>query len=228
MKLSKETISILKNFSKVNNTFVVRTGSFIASRSPQGDVIAYTDVEEHFPVDCCIYDLGEFLASINIFNDDVELHFTDKKVTIQSADSKIIYRLANKVIFDDLVDGLPEHKPKRVLQTGYRFHLSKDDINRIYKSSSLFNLPVASFSPTGIELRGDGVNSSMNTFSIDRTPEILGDVNQRCDINISSVDLIRADYHVQVFTDRSAVVFTSIPVKENDVEVTYIIMFRNE
>ena len=51
VKLTKNTQSILKNFSTLNSNILINEGNIIKTMSPQKNVMAQAVVEESFPVD---------------------------------------------------------------------------------------------------------------------------------------------------------------------------------
>ncbi len=83
MKISSQTLSILKNFSSINGNILVRAGSTLSTISPQKNILASAVVSENFPTTFAIYDLGQFLGAVSLF-EDPDFDFTDKFVTISS------------------------------------------------------------------------------------------------------------------------------------------------
>ena len=67
MKLSNETVTVLKNFSTINQNLVIKAGSKISTMSAMKNIVASADVKEDFPQDFAIYDLNEFLAALSLF-----------------------------------------------------------------------------------------------------------------------------------------------------------------
>ena len=69
MQISKETISLLSNFSEINTSIVIKTGNELKTISDMKNILARTTVKEDFPLQFAIYDLPEFLnlASSSIF-----------------------------------------------------------------------------------------------------------------------------------------------------------------
>ena len=65
MKLSEHTISVLKNFSMINPSVLFKPGQVIQTVSPQKTVMAKAVVEENFPVEGAVYDLGRFLGVLS-------------------------------------------------------------------------------------------------------------------------------------------------------------------
>ena len=81
MILSKETIAILKNYSTNNQNIVFHPGNKISTISTEGNLVAYAEIKEEFPVKFGIYDLSEFLGLISLF-ENPDLEFSDKYVII--------------------------------------------------------------------------------------------------------------------------------------------------
>ena len=67
VRLSKQTIGFLKNFSQINKSIFIERGGFIDTISVNKNIIAYTDIKEFIPVDMAIYDLPLFLGAISLF-----------------------------------------------------------------------------------------------------------------------------------------------------------------
>ena len=53
MKLSNETVSVLKNFSTINQNLVIKSGNKIATMSAMKNIVAKAEVLEEFPQDIC-------------------------------------------------------------------------------------------------------------------------------------------------------------------------------
>ena len=81
MNLSNETVSVLKNFSTINQNLVIKSGNSISTISAQKNIIAKATVKETFPQDFAIYDLNEFLAVLSLF-EKPDLEFRDDFVVI--------------------------------------------------------------------------------------------------------------------------------------------------
>ena len=97
MKISKETVSILKTLANVNTNILLTPGSKLATISPQKNIVAEITVAESFPEEFGIYDLNEFLGVLSLFS-DAELEFTDKQVTLSEGRSSIKYFAADASI----------------------------------------------------------------------------------------------------------------------------------
>jgi hypothetical protein len=77
MKLSPETIEILKNFSNINNAIIISPGNVIKTINPERNVFAKATVQETFPTDIPIYELRQFLNIFSLHR-DAEVDFTNE------------------------------------------------------------------------------------------------------------------------------------------------------
>ena len=61
MKLSDKTISVLKNFSSINQSILFKEGRKLRTISVMKNILAEATVTEEFMKDFGIYDLNQFL-----------------------------------------------------------------------------------------------------------------------------------------------------------------------
>ena len=81
MKLSSNTISVLKNYASINQNLVIKEGKEITTMSAMKNIVARAEVEEEFPQEVAIYDLNEFLSALSLFKNP-NLEFQDTYVNI--------------------------------------------------------------------------------------------------------------------------------------------------
>ena len=91
MKLSENTLSILRNFSDINQNIVFKPGKEIATMSTMKTIMAKATVEDNFEKEFGIYDLPEFLRSFDKFkkpvinfNGSANLKITDEQSTLET------------------------------------------------------------------------------------------------------------------------------------------------
>lgn len=91
MNLSKDTLSLIKNFSGINGSLLLQPGNKLSTISEGRNIMAEAIVPEDFPLTFGIYDVGEFLSAISLFtNPDIE--FNEHYATIADSNlSKIKY-----------------------------------------------------------------------------------------------------------------------------------------
>mgnify|MGYP003123639137 FL=1 len=91
MKMSKDTLSVLKNFSQINSNLLVKPGNRITTVSPAKNIVCEANVSEHFNVQFGIFDLSKFLGTVSLF-EDAEFVFGEKSMQIHSdSGAKISY-----------------------------------------------------------------------------------------------------------------------------------------
>ena len=87
MKLSNETVTVLKNFSTINQNLVINPGKNISTMSAMKNIVAKATVTEDFSQAFAIYDLNEFLASLSLF-ENPDLDFKEDFVVMTETGSK--------------------------------------------------------------------------------------------------------------------------------------------
>ena len=94
--MSRATIELLKNFSTINGSILVKAGSKLETISASKNILASADVGELFETDFGIYDLNEFLnvATSEAFN-DAEFEFQEKSVVLKNGRSRCRYYYAD-------------------------------------------------------------------------------------------------------------------------------------
>ena len=68
MKLSDSTLSLLKNFSTINQSILFKQGTKLRTISVMKNILAEATVSEELPKDFGIYDLGQFLNGLSLHN----------------------------------------------------------------------------------------------------------------------------------------------------------------
>ncbi len=154
MKLSNETLVILKNFSNINPGILFKKGSVLSTISSQKSILAEAKIKESFPQDFGIYDLNNFLSVLSLFKDGAELQFDDKHVIIQGMGgrSKIKYRITDPM----LLVVAPDKRPK-LPSVDVEFTLSINDFNWMLKTAQVLSSP-------NIAVESDGENANLITF----------------------------------------------------------------
>ena len=82
MKLSSNTISVLKNYASINQNLVIKEGKEITTMSAMKNIVARAEVEEEFSQEVAIYDLTDFLSCLSLFkNPNLEFDSTFMTIT---------------------------------------------------------------------------------------------------------------------------------------------------
>ena len=164
MKLSTETLTVLKNFSSINQNLEFKQGNKLTTISPSKSVLAQAILKDELPQSFCVYDLNQFLLVHSMFKGDVELEFDASNVTFKGGRSKTKYRMASK---DTIV--VPPEKEIKLNQIDYSFTLSETDYTEILRSAAILSSPNIAIKSDGdvVELIAyDAKDDSQHTSSI--------------------------------------------------------------
>ena len=94
LKLSNETVEVLRNFASINPNLVVNVGSKFSTISEAKNIMATVTVPENFDRQFGVYDLNEFISVLNLL-DDPTIDLTDEAAIIASTGASVRYRFAN-------------------------------------------------------------------------------------------------------------------------------------
>lgn len=90
MKLSKETLALIKNYASINSNLLLKAGNKLSTLAVGNTIMSTVTVAETFPSEFGIYDVNEFLGALSLF-DDADLEFSDKYVTMSQGKGSIKY-----------------------------------------------------------------------------------------------------------------------------------------
>lgn len=191
MKLSKETLSIFKNFSNINSNLSLKAGNKLTTISTGKNIIAEVGVTESFPHEFGIYDLNEFLGAMSLFGDP-DLTFDEKYVVIREGKNAVKYFAANASVLTVVPNIKTFPKPD------IEFDLPGAMLNQIQRVSSI--LRVADFSVVGdgstvcVQV-GDKSNPSGNTYNSE-----LGETDKVFKVNfkVENMKMMAGDYRVSI------------------------------
>ena len=164
MKLSDKTLSLLKNFSTINQSILFKQGNKLRTISVMKNILAETTIDEELPRDFGIYDLGQFLNGLSLHNSP-ELDFNeDTYVVIKEGRSRSKYFFA-----DPQVIVTPPEKEMTLPSEDVTFDLSTDQLDKLLKAAAIYQLPdlavVGGNGVVKIVVR-DKKNDTSNDFAI--------------------------------------------------------------
>lgn len=172
MKLSAHTLNVLKNFSKINNTILIRSGTSLVTVDMQKQIVADATLAEAFPQDFAIYNLAEFLG-VNSVHENSELDFDSDKVIFRGRDGK---RCLEYFYSDTSVvqDAMPTRRkiPSVFDQDSivHRFTLTNEELLLLERHANLLSLTHLSFIGDGgsvnVVVHDKESRSTQNKFTI--------------------------------------------------------------
>jgi hypothetical protein len=170
MKLSANTLEILKNFSTINQGISVKAGSSVGTVSNIKTVLGMATVEEKFPKDFAIYDLNKFLAKHSLYG-DCELDFQEDRVVFVSSDKKRSDYI--RYCSPTLITTIPATKSLAVDHPDYSFELTQKDLDWQRKSAGISGSPNFVFRSDGKKIQF--VSTDIKDDSSDVSSTTIGD-----------------------------------------------------
>jgi len=164
MKLSESTVSLLKNFSSINQSILFKEGQKLRSISVMKNILVEANVAEEFPKDFGIYDLNQFLNGLSLHSSP-DLDFgNDQYVVIKEGRSRSKYFFA-----DPSVIVAPPEKEITLPTEDVCFQLTSQQLEKLKKAASVYQLPdISVIGENGVIklVARDKKNDTSNDFSI--------------------------------------------------------------
>ena len=193
MKLSDKTLSVLKNFSTINQSILFKQGSKLRTISVMKNILAEATVTEEIPIDFGIYDLNQFLNGLSL-HQSPELDFVnDGHVVIKEG------RMRSKYFFaDPNVIITPPDKAIDLPSEDVSFELSTDQLDKLLKAAAIYQLPdLAVVGANGVVkiLVRDKKNDTSNDFSV-----TVGETDKEFSFNfkVENIKILPGTYDVSV------------------------------
>mgnify|MGYP003140806662 FL=1 len=136
MKLSEKTLNILKNFSSINQSILVKQGNQLRTISVAKNILAEAEIKEDFPRDFAIYDLNQFLNGLSL-HQDPEMDFSpDSYVNIREGKRRVKYFYADPNVIIS-----PPEKAIQLPTEDICFQLDSVTLEKLLKAAAVYQLP---------------------------------------------------------------------------------------
>lgn len=136
MKLSKSTLSVLKNFAGINPSIYLTRGNVLMTKSLDNVIYAEAQISDTIDSDVGIYDVSEFMSIHNLFTDpELTSNTEDLKIEIKDNRSSVSYSTVDPSII--------KYPPKRATfpVADVIFELRDEDLERVTKAAGTMGLP---------------------------------------------------------------------------------------
>lgn len=199
MNLSENTITVLKNFSTINQSILIKEGSKIRTISILKNIFAEATVTEKFPKDFAIYDLNEFLNGISL-HQNPDLDFEQQSyLTIREGKRRVKYFYA-----DPEVIVCPPDKDIELPSHDICFQLEHSQLDKLKKAAAVYKLPDLSVVGEGGTIRllvRDKNNDTSNEYSLE-----VGETDETFTFNFKeeNIKIIPGSYDVVISKKLSA------------------------
>ena len=191
MKLSSQTINVLKNFSTINQNLVIKEGSNIATMSAMKNIVAKAKVEEDFTKEFAIYDLNEFLSALSLFGTP-DLDFQDDYVVITEEGSA----KSLKYWYSDPSVVTTPTKDITMPSNEVKFDFSSDSLAEITKAASVIGAPDMVLEKGKLRVT-DKKNTTANDYATELdVPD--SDVDYKFWFKVENLKLLPGSYSVEV------------------------------
>ena len=193
MKLSDKTLTLLKNFSSINQSILFKKGSSLKTISVMKNILAEATIEEDLPTDFGIYDLNQFLNGLGLHHDP-DLDFQNEgHVVIREGKSRTKYFFAAPQVIVT-----PPEKEIKLATEDVSFVLSTSHLDKLLKAAAIYQLTDLAV------VGGDGVvkivvrdkkNDTSNDFSI-----VVGETESTFSFNfkVENIKILPGTYDVVV------------------------------
>ena len=193
MKLSDSTLTLLKNFSNINQSILFKQGKSLRTISVMKNILAEATINEELPKDFGIYDLNQFLNGLSLHNNP-DLDFeNDNFVVIKEGRSRSKYFFA-----DPNVIVKPPEKSIELPTEDVSCELKTEQLDKLLKAAGIYQLPdLAVIGENGVVklVVRDKKNDTSNDYAV-----VVGETEGNFVFNfkVENIKLIPGSYDVVV------------------------------
>lgn len=195
MKLSTQTIGVLKNFAVINPNVMFQEGNRQETYTAMKNIMARATLTEEIPRPFAIYDLNMFLNALDLVEDG-DIEFFDGYLTISGGRKTIMYKYAD----EEVIVNKPLNRDIDLGPELGNFDLSKDDLKNILKAAKILQIPEIMIGTDNGEIemiaaKNDDPLANNYTIRMDKKAE--HDIAFICDTE-HMASLMPMDYNVSV------------------------------
>ena len=193
MKLSENTLTILKNFAGINNSILVKQGTQLRTISVAKNILAEANITEEFGRDFAIYDLNQFLNGLGLHHDP-DLDFKEESyLSIREGKRRVKYFFADPNVIIS-----PPEKEISLPSEDVHFQLDSASLEKLLKAAAVYQLPdfcvVGTAGAVKLVVR-DKKNDTSNEYAI-----TVGETDKEFTFNfkVENIKIIPGAYDVVV------------------------------
>ena len=135
MKLSDQTLTVLKHFAGINISILVKQGVQLRTISVAKNILAEARIEEEIPRDFAIYDLNQFLNGLSL-HQDPEMDFKENSyLTIREGKRRVKYFFADPAVIIS-----PPEKDFTLPSEDAHFQLDSITLEKLLKAAAVYQL----------------------------------------------------------------------------------------
>ena len=176
MKLSDNTLTLLKNFAGINQSILVKQGNKLRTISIAKNILAEAEITEEFPREFAVYDLNQFLNGLSL-HQDPDLDFTENSyITIREGKRRVKYFYADPNVIIS-----PPEKEIKLPSEDVCFQLETGSLEKLVKAAGVYQLPdISAIGDAGVIrlVVRDKKNDTSNEYSI-----VVGETDEQFTFN---------------------------------------------
>ena len=176
MKLSDNTLTLLKNFAGINQSILVKQCNKLRTISIAKNILAEAEITEEFPREFAIYDLNQFLNGLSL-HQDPDLDFTENSyITIREGKRRVKYFYADPNVIIS-----PPEKEIKLPSNDVCFQLETGALEKLVKAAAVYQLPdISAIGDAGVIrlVVRDKKNDTSNEYSI-----VVGETDEQFTFN---------------------------------------------
>ncbi|QOI66532.1 sliding clamp DNA polymerase accessory protein [Erwinia phage FBB1] len=202
MKFSKDTLNILKNFSTINSSIMLKKGSFVMTRTVNATSYAEATISDTIDFDVAIYDLPGFLSILALVGEGADISMAkDGNICIKDARSTIFWPAA-----DPSTISYP-NKNITFPTASVIFELKGEDMQQLMRVSRSSSMQIDTLCVTNKDgkIIINGYNKSADSANMRELYSLIvadydGTNNFSFFINMANMKMQPADYKVMIAT----------------------------
>jgi hypothetical protein len=190
MYLSTETVSILKNFSTINQSILIKAGKKLRTMSVMKNILSEVDIDEEFSRDVAIYDLNQFLNCLSLIP-GAEVNLDSNSIVITDGTNSIEYRYS-----DPSVISAPPEKELKLPSEDVEVILTEEHLDTVKKAAAVLQIPDVTLLGDGSKIYltvRDKKNSGSNSYKIEVGES---DATFQFNLKVENLKLLGGDYDV--------------------------------
>ena len=193
MKLSDNSLTILKNFAGINNSILVKQGNKLRTISVAKNILAEAEITEEFPRNFAVYDLNQFLNGLSL-HQDPDLDFAENSyLTIREGKRRVKYFYADPNVIIS-----PPDKEIQLPSQDVCFQLDSASLEKLIKAAAVYQLPdLSAIGEAGVVklVVRDKKNDTSNEYAI-----VVGETDKEFTFNfkVENIKIIPGAYDVVV------------------------------
>ncbi|AFQ97124.1 sliding clamp protein [Aeromonas phage Aes508] len=202
MKLTKETLSVMKNFAAINPSLRLTPGNFIMTKSVNGVAYAEATIADEIDSELNIYDLPNFLSILGQLGEGSDINLSNGEIVIQNGRAKV-----NLPDAESSVIVVPKQR-LRMPPADVEFDLKAEDLAEILKISRAVGADRIAITNRNDHIVIDAFavedgDNARTRYSLTVCP-YEGTNNFSFVINLENVSVVVADYKINISSKGAA------------------------